>query len=266
MPKVSIGDAELHYEIAGDGPPLMLVAGLSGLGAFWAKQVPVLSRHFKVVIHDHRGTGQSTHSRIRYSVDQMADNALRLMDALKIDKAHYAGHSSGGAIGQTIACTRPDRLQSLVLSATWPGKDAYFDRCFEARKSILAALGLPGYLRSTNLFLYPPYWVSAHAADLDAAEKAAAGNQPAPEIIVSRIDAIMAHDRRAQLGGVKTPTLVIVAQDDIVTPLYQSQELARLIPGAKLHVVPRGGHFAPVIEPDLYNPTVVDFLRTQAGV
>lgn len=266
MPKVSIGDAELHYEITGDGPPLMLVAGLSGLGAFWAQQVPALSQHFKVIQHDHRGTGGSTRSLIRYSVDQMAADALKLMDALKIDKAHFCGHSTGGAISQTVATDFPDRMHSMVLSATWPGVDAYFNRCFDARKAVLASQGIAGYLRLTNLFLYPPYWVTAHAGDLDAAEKAAIPNQPANEILVGRIDAIEAFDRRAKLPSVKKPTLVIVARDDVVTPPYQSEELAKLIPGAKLHYVERGGHFAPVIEPQLYNPPVVDFLRKQAGV
>jgi aminoacrylate hydrolase len=266
MPKVSIGDAEIYYEATGDGPPLMLVPGLSGLGSFWAQQVPALSRFFRVIIHDHRGTGQSTRSMIRYSVDQMADDALRLMDALKIDKAHFAGHSTGGAISQTIATDRSDRMLSMVLSATWPGRDAYFNRCFDARKTVLAAAGIAGYLRLTNLFLYPPYWVTAHAADLDAAEKAAIPSQPPNEILVGRIDAIMAFDRRAKLPAVKKPTLVIVARDDVVTPPYQSEELAKLIPGAKLHYVERGGHFAPVIEPALYNPPVLEFLRKQAGV
>ena len=130
MPKLSIGDADLYYEESGQGPPLLLVPGLGGVGAFWAHQVRDLARDFRVITHDHRGAGQSTHSRIEYSVDQMAADTLRLMDGLGIDAAHYAGHSTGGAIGQTIAQDHPDRLKSLVLSATWPGQDSYFRRLF----------------------------------------------------------------------------------------------------------------------------------------
>ena len=70
MPKIPIGDAELYYESTGDGPPLLLVPGLGGQGAFWAQQIPELARDFRVIVHDHRGTGQSTHSRINYSVEQ----------------------------------------------------------------------------------------------------------------------------------------------------------------------------------------------------
>ena len=87
MPKVDIGDAEIHYEEAGSGPPLMLVPGLGGNGSFWARQVEAFKDDFRVIIHDHRGAGQSTHSPIRYSVDQMAADVLKLMDALDIDRA-----------------------------------------------------------------------------------------------------------------------------------------------------------------------------------
>jgi aminoacrylate hydrolase len=91
VPTTSIGDADLHYEETGQGPPLMLVPGLGGQGSFWISQVPALSGDFRTVVHDHRGTGRSTHSRITYSIEQMADDALRLMDALKIDSAHFVG-------------------------------------------------------------------------------------------------------------------------------------------------------------------------------
>src|SRR5262245_41218609 len=78
MPRASIGDAEIYYEESGQGEPLLLVPGLSGVGSFWAPQVAELRRDFRVVIHDHRGTGQSTHSRITYSVEQMAGDVLKL--------------------------------------------------------------------------------------------------------------------------------------------------------------------------------------------
>ena len=87
MPAISIGDAELWYEEQGDGPPLLLVSGLNGVGSWWAHQVRAFSG-FRVITHDHRGTGRSTWSEITYSVDQMAADLLRLMDALHIDSAH----------------------------------------------------------------------------------------------------------------------------------------------------------------------------------
>jgi aminoacrylate hydrolase len=261
MPKISIGDAELYYEVTGDGPPLLLVPGLSGVGAFWAQQVPDFARDFQVIVHDHRGTGASTHSRIRYSVEQMADDVLRLMDALGIDSAHLVGHSTGGAIGQIIAQDHPRRLRSLVLSATWAGQDPYFRRLFESRRETLVTSGVEAYLRASVLMLAPPWWVRANDGALVEQHRRTAAASPPVEVLTSRIDAIVRFDRRARLGEIRVPTLVIVAADDMITPRFYSDELAERIPGAKLVVLDGGGHFAPNVLPAPYTAAVGNFLR-----
>src|SRR5882757_2630864 len=87
MPQIKLRDgAELYYEKHGNGPPLFLVSGLGGDGRFWGANVEALAKHFTVIVHDHRGTGRSTLSRIAYSVAQMADDALQLIDALGYGK------------------------------------------------------------------------------------------------------------------------------------------------------------------------------------
>ncbi len=264
MPKIDIGDAEIYYEELGSGPPLLLVPGLGGGGAWWQHQVEAFSAHFRVIIHDHRGCGQSTHSPIRYSVDQMASDTIKLMDGLGIEAAHYAGHSTGGAIGQTIAQDHPERLDSLVLSATWAGSDAYFRRSFETRKEILQNLGIESYTRASMLLLLPPWWVAENDAEIDRQARARAAENPSLDIIASRIDAIMAFDRRARLGEISLPTLVICARDDSVTPIHLSDELARDIPGAELVTLERGGHYSPSILPEQFNEPVLEFLRRHA--
>src|ERR671935_2594287 len=158
MPTVSIGDADIYYEEKGEGPALMLVPGLAGTGAFFISQVPEFSRDFRTIVHDHRGAGRSSFSRIRYSVEQMADDTLRLMDALGVDAAHFVGHSTGGAIGQVIAIDHPDRLRSLVLSATWAGPDPFFRRLFASRREVLVTCGVESYLKASVLMLAPPWW------------------------------------------------------------------------------------------------------------
>jgi aminoacrylate hydrolase len=239
----------------------LLVPGLGGIGSFWAHQVAEFARDFRVITHDHRGTGQSSRSRIEYSVDQMADDVLRLMDALRIDAASYVGHSTGGAIGQTIAQDRPERIKRLVLSATWAGEDNFFRRSFEMRKELLRIGGMRSYVRGSALMQRPPAWIHAHEAALRQEEAAILADPPDAEILQSRIDAIIRFDRRARLGQIKAPTLVVVAQDDMVTPPYMSEELAAKIPGAELGVLPYGGHFVPTIEPAAYNRVVGRFLR-----
>ena len=260
MPTVSLGDGDLYYEERGEGPPLLLVPGLSGLGSFWASQVEAFSRDFRVIVHDHRGTGRSTHSRIEYSVEQMAADVLTLMDRLSIARAHFAGHSTGGAIGQVLAQDQPERIASLVLSATWAGRDAFFRRCFEVRKQVLLQSGVESYLRASVPFLAPGWWVSANDVALEAQHRSQAAASPPVEILASRIDAIVRFDRRARLGEIAAPTLVVVAADDMLTPRFYSEELASAIPDAKLHVLSGGGHFAPVIVPDEYNAAVGAFL------
>jgi aminoacrylate hydrolase len=263
VPTTSIGDAELFYEETGDGPPLMLVPGLGGQGSFWISQVPVFSRDFRTVVHDHRGTGRSTHSRLTYSIEQMADDALRLMDALKIDSAHFVGHSTGGAIGQAIALDHPERLRSLVLSATWAGPDPYFRRLFESRRQTLIDSGIEAYLRASSLMQTTPWWVSRNDDFLTDLHRVTAASAAPVEILVSRIDAILRHDRRRRLLEIRVPTLVIVAQDDMITPRFYSDELASRSPGAKLIVLETGGHYAPAINSEPYNTAVGSFLRNQ---
>ncbi len=261
MPGVAIGDAELYYEEAGQGPPLLLVPGLAGVGAFWSHQVADFSRDFRVVVHDHRGAGRSTHARIRYSVEQMADDVLKLMDRLAIDAAHLVGHSTGGAIGQVIAADHPDRLKSLVLSATWAGPDPYFRRLFRSRRDVLTTQGVEAYLRASVLALAPPWWVSANDALIAEDQRRTAAAAPPVEVTASRIDAILAFDWRGRLGDIRLPTLVIVAADDMVTPRFYSEELAGKIAGAGLVVLETGGHFAPRVVPGRYNDAVGGFLR-----
>jgi aminoacrylate hydrolase len=261
MPTVSIGDADIYYEETGQGPPLMLVPGLSGTGAFFISQVPEFSKSFRTIVHDHRGAGRSTHSRIRYSVPQMADDTLRFMDALGIDSAHVVGHSTGGAIGQVIATEHAERLHSLVLSATWGGPDPYFRRMFQSRKQTLLDSGVEAYLRASSLVQATPKWVSENDEFITELHRVTAENSAPIEVMASRIDAILEHDCRSRLLQIHVPTLVIVARDDMITPAFYSEELASAIPGAKLVVLDGGGHFAPVIHSAPYNAAVGAFLR-----
>ena len=261
MPKASLGDVEIYYESHGSGEPVLLVPGLGGVGSYWNPNIPAFSAKHRVIVHDHRGTGQSTHSKIKYSVDQMADDLLRLMDHLKIERAHLVGHSTGGAIGQTLAAKRPERLASLVLYATWTKCDAFFARVFEARRGLLMSAGTAAYVRSTPVFLYPDWWINRNLTLIGEREKLAIAGFPAAEIAASRIDAIVAFDRTADLAKIRTRTLVICARDDFLTPPYFSEALAKAIPGAELKVLPRGGHCASETALDEFNKAVLGFLN-----
>ena len=261
MPHLKLRDgAELYYEKHGSGPPLFLVPGLGGDGRWWGSNVPELTKKFTVVVHDHRGTGRSTLSKITYSVEQMADDTLQLIDALGFDKVHWCGHSTGGAMGQVVAIDRPARIDRLVLSATWARTDVFFRRSFEVRKLILRELGPAAYQKSSALALNSPWWVRDHEAELAAVEARAGETIPEPEIMLSRIDAIIAHDRYDKLQQVTARTLAICARDDMVTPLYFTEDLVRLIPNARSYVLPDGGHFYPHVHGAEFCRVLTSFL------
>ena len=236
------------------------MSGLGGTAAYWKPNLPALSKRYRVIVHDHRGAGQSTHSKIRYSVDQMTDDTVRLMDHLKIERAHLVGHSTGGAIGQTLAARSPERLKSMVLFATWTKADAYFKRLFELRRSVLMKIGPEQYTRAGTLFLYPDWYILANEQMFAEREALTVKAFSPVEVVASRIDAIVAFDRTADLAGIKTPTLVLCAKDDLVTPAYFSEELAQKIPGAALVVLPKGGHCASETMVEAFNTAVLEFL------
>lgn len=260
MPKAKIGDAEIYYEEHGSGEPLMLVSGLGGTAAYWKPNIPALAAKYRVIVHDHRGAGSSTHSKIRYSVDQMTDDLARLMDHLKIERAHLVGHSTGGAIGQTLAVRNPERLKKLVLFATWTKADKFFRQLFAARRALLTAVGKEAYVRAGSLFLYPPAWLKANEKLVEEREELAIRGFPPVEVVASRIDAIVAFDRTAELGKIRTPTLVLCAKDDFITPAYFSEELAKRIPGAKLEILAEGGHCASETALEGFTRSVTQFL------
>lgn len=260
MPLLTLTDGDqLYYETHGKGPPLALVSGLGGTLSFWTPNVKALAKQFRVILHDHRGTGRSGRRLIQFSVEQMADDLLQLLDHLKVKQADLIGHSTGGAIGQTIALDQPQRLRKLVLSATWTSPDEYFRRLFDLRAEVLRTQGPLAYMQGTSLFGWPAAFLRDHAEMLQNEEHAVAAAM-SPEIVLARIAAIQRFDRRAELARIEAPTLVFAARDDLITPAYFSEALAHAIPKARLVMLPEGGHFYPRVVPEIFQKTVIEFL------
>src|SRR6476646_3252818 len=111
---IAMDGGTLVYEAAGAGAPILFIAGLGGHGSYWKAQVRAFSSDFQTVTFDHRGVGASV-GPPPYSIEQWAGDTLRLLDHLKIGRAHLVGHSTGGAIAQVLAAGHPDRIASLVL-------------------------------------------------------------------------------------------------------------------------------------------------------
>jgi aminoacrylate hydrolase len=254
-------DGKLAYEVVGQGPPLLLVTGLGGSRHYWANIIPALSRDFTIITHDHMCIGDSHGSRVNHTVEALTDDVVALMDHLEIGQANFLGHSTGAAIGQILAQDHPQRLLKLVLSAGWAGPDPFFGLCFKIRKALLLGSGAEAYHQATAMFLYPPSWISEDAARLEALTARFVATTPTVEVLATRIDMIVAFDRRPRQRDIAAPTLVVCAKDDALTPLHLSKELAINIPRAKLVVLPWGGHASSQTSPEEFLHETLGFLR-----
>ena len=129
------------------------------------------------------------------------------------------------------------------------------------RKEILQRLGPATYLQAATLLLYPPFWIARNNEKLRQLEAQSLATFPPPEIVMSRIDALLAFDRTDDLARIRTPALIVAAQDDVVTPAYFSEELARLVPGAEVKFFAQGGHCLSQVMAREFNQAVLPFLE-----
>ena len=263
MTKYDIGDAELYVEEKGDGAPLLFVAGLGGRGEFWRKQVDSFAEHFRVILHDHRGVGNSTPDKVVFGAEHMADDLLKLMDVMGIEKANLVGHSTGGAIGQYIALKAPNRIDKLVLSCSWAGPDPYFQHLFHTRRQVLISCGPEAYLTTGTYLAMPSSVLQPQMKSgrdmLNDRMKAF----PGLEVELSRLSAVVSHDLRSLVRNIPHQTLCIGAKDDQITPAGFTRELADLIPNSALHLLDHGGHFCPIAFTEEYNAALLKFLRNE---
>lgn len=261
MATVERDGASIYWESTGQGLPLMMVAGLGGVATYWTPQIQTFGQDYRVIVHDQRGTGRSSQIPVR-SVEQMADDALAVMDAAGVERVLYLGHSTGGAIGVALALKHPDRIAGLVINASTTHGDAYRHKLLGLRKTLLE-MGRPdAYASYTTLLLYPHWYINQHHDQLMADEAKAAQSLGNAQAQASRLDAILRFDPRESLGKLNVPTLVLCAKDDILTPLYFSEEYAALIPNAKLVTLETGGHAASRTVTAEYDQVVRQFFES----
>ncbi|MCG6205232.1 alpha/beta hydrolase [Rhodopseudomonas sp. HC1] len=257
MPYAGDNDS-LYYEDSGHGPAIVFIPGFGGVGSFWKRQVEFFSRSYRVIAIDQRGAGFSARTRKPYSIGQMTDDVRIVLDSAGIDIATLVGHSTGGAIAQTLAVESPTRVAALVLSSTWCTPGNYFRRVFEFRRSLLELGATDLFHKAGVFFRYPPDYAEVHDASFDG------GGAVDVDITISRIDAILNADMSAISPRVAVPTLVLAARDDTLIPKYMSDQLAKRIPGADYIVLDRGGHFLPETRGDDYNGALAGFFRQRS--
>jgi aminoacrylate hydrolase len=254
----------LYYEVhegPEGAPAVVLSADLGGSGHFWKPQMAKLTGLFTVVLYDHRGTGRSDRTLpLPHSVDHMAADIVRVMDDAGIAKAHVVGHAAGGLAGLALALNHPARLDRLCVVNGWSRPDPYIARCFEARTGLLTGVGPAAYVRAQPIFLYPASWIAQNAASVADEEAQAIAHFPATEVMLARIQALLAFDIEARLGEIAHPVLVAASSDDMLVPMLCSDRMAVGLPNATLDVAPWGGHAFTVTAPGRFNWILSAFL------
>jgi pimeloyl-ACP methyl ester carboxylesterase len=279
MPHANRDDVSLYYEVHGTtGDPLLCIMGLGGDILFWERQTPVLEAAYRTIVFDNRGMGRSSRPPGPYSIQLMADDAVAVLDAVGIERAHVLGISMGGMIAQSLALRYPSRVGSLVLAATYARADRGVRQISEegaARLGVpsvlgqLAAGGGVVDLSSVDLrqlfkfmmsLILSPEFIAREKEWLRSLMKRVLEGGPTIEGFMAQTAAVLSHDVAAELGKLRAPTLVMTGTADQLVPPHHSDELAALIPGAQLVRVEGGLHGFNVEMPERFNAEVLQFL------
>jgi pimeloyl-ACP methyl ester carboxylesterase len=254
MPTLDRDGVKIQYEVAGEGPALILTHGYSSTGEMWAGQIAPLAEHFKVITWDMRGHGRSDYpqDQTRYSEAATVEDIAGLLDAVGAKDAIVGGLSLGGYMSLAFHATYPQRTRALLIIDTGPGyKNDQAREGWNANAVRTAeryeASGLPDPAKvSAEVRL-------ARHRDATGLARAARGmlTQTTARVIES-------------LPHIKVPAVVIVGAND--TPfLVASDYMAAKIPGAKKAVIPDAGHSANIDQPAAFNSALMGFL-SDAGL
>jgi pimeloyl-ACP methyl ester carboxylesterase len=223
-----------YRDLGGTGRPLLLVTGYAVTMDMWDPAfLRGLAANHRVILMDNRGMGASKAPEGPISINQMAQDAIGLLDALGIAQADVLGWSMGGCIAQEMALARPDLVASLILSSTIPDNTGILpvlDR--------MAAMS-PGQLRQA---MFPKAWADAHP---DVFARLPARTRPPDMSVIARQYAAFGQWRGTlrDLPSLRCPVLVLGGLDDWVTPPHRLRQLAQAIPGAHLELLPQAGHW-----------------------
>ena len=261
MPKVRVRDIEMYYELKGAGRPVVLIGGLAGDARAWAPQVEVLSKTYQVLAFDNRGTGRSDCPPGPYTTRLFAEDTVALMDALSLPAAHVIGRSMGGAIAQEVALNFPDRVRSLVITASFGKLDRYGAQILENIMEVVKAQGYRAAAKHQSLFFFPPAYFNTHKEELDAFEKLLGNvDRPVHAYVASTL-ACIEHDALDRLDHIKCPTLVLAGQADVLCSVQCSREIVKRVPKAELKVLKGTSHFFLVQKPEETMGYILDFLK-----
>jgi 3-oxoadipate enol-lactonase len=268
MPVSSIGRGELRVASEGVGSDVLLLGGFVEDGSIWQAQMPMLTRRHRVTRYIQRGLDGTAVPPGPYRLSDLVEDALAVLDAAEIDRAHLIGSSLGGVIAQRLAIEHPERVRTLTLNGSW----ARADRALRALLSnwlwaAERARGVGELLQIVNRWLHGSEAWNSGAVDEAIAQAAIAEVRAGPQAWREYRDAFtwntwaaFEHDSTAGLLSVKVPSLVIVGQHDVVLGERYGRELAGLLQGARLEVIAGAGHRPFEERPQVFNGLLEGFL------
>jgi 3-oxoadipate enol-lactonase len=264
MPFVHATDGtRIHYEVTGKSgaTPVLMIQGLGASKNAWNLQRIAMATRFRIISFDNRGAGRSDKPTEPFTLEQMADDALAVLDAAGIETAHVVGASMGGVISQIVTVKYPYRVRSLTLVCTACRNHPWRQELLQTWAKTAADKGMievgkeaAQWVMSPRSFrrLVPAFtWMGPLAA-----------LRPRHSF-VSQIDAILntREDLVDQLSTITAPTMVIVGNQDILTPRGDSEEIAERIPNAELVVISGAAHGLMMEHSSTFNRILIEFLQ-----
>jgi len=250
----------LAYDVAGRGPPLLLIGGLSADRIFWGLCRPHLA-DFATLCFDNRDMAPSGLASGPYTVADMARDALAVMDAAGIARAHVLGHSMGGAIAQELALMAPERVDRLILANTFADQDGYSRELLALLTRLRREIADPAtFVSVLATFTLGRATLAQVPLETIARGALAAGPFQDQAGFARQAQACAAVDTRARIGAITAPTLVLYTQDDRFFAPPFAARLADAIPGARLMEIAGAGHCPMVEVPEAFATAVRAFL------
>lgn len=261
MPIAKVNGIDIFYEVHGRGERLVIVPGIT-CDYTWADPIiATLQKHFEILLFDNRGVGMSSAPDSEYTVDEMAEDTMGLINHLGWDRPYILGSSMGGAIVQRVLSKYPENFSKAILSTT---ASHFLEPTLLIFQQIerLYSLRAPREMIATQLIAISMSHHYLHTQGyLDEAIDGLI-NHPhfqSPTGYRGQLNALKKFDSRKWLDKISTPTLVIGTQWDICTPVEQSYELHRGIEGSQIVIVPSSAHALVTEQPKALAEQIVEF-------
>jgi 3-oxoadipate enol-lactonase len=259
--KITANGIGMNYTLDGpaQAPLLTLSHSLAADLTMWDPQMAALTAKYRVLRYDTRGHGATDAPASAYTLDQLGDDALALLDALGIRKTHWMGLSMGGMIGQTIALKAPDRFASLILCDTSSRIPPEAKPLWEERIRTAESQGMKPLVEGTLARWFTEPFRKQGGPALKQIETLIAGTNPRG--YSGCCHAISGLNLTDRIGAIKLPTLIVVGEEDQGTPVAASRAINEQIKGSELVILKSASHLSNVEQPAAFTKAVVSFLE-----